>query len=149
MLWLAQYFFIRCGKLKSLTFETINDSSKYNHAIDTEQCIRFLKPADVILCGFAESKYGSRQSNSKKVEERARQGSFLYSVNYLVHAMSTAVRGILECRPASVNAWLAIEFCRQSEKVAMISWNRQLINTTIRAAFIREHCASNLRSKIT
>ena len=60
--------------------------------------------------------------------------------------MSTAVTGLLRCQPANVCAWLAVEFCRQSPAVELVSWGGRVVNTACASGFIEEQTAKHRKA---
>ena len=150
LLWLAQYFFLRSLRVQHLVFQdrpprdvhfTDGDGGEDGHApvpaaadlgMDG-QVIKFSKHATVVLYG-THPKHNSAGPPTQEMQEM------------LEACMSTAVTGLLRCQPANVCAWLAVEFCRQSPAVELVSWGGRVVNTACASGFIEEQTAKHRKA---
>ena len=99
------------------------------------QVLRFTGHSQVVLFGKrgfdTSGGTDSDDSSSESVgstEQRARSyeshddAVANFDSDALAKCMDTAVTGLLLCRPASICAWLGVEFCRQSPTIDYVSW---------------------------
>jgi len=160
LLWLAQYFLLRSLKAQRILFQerarTQNadadaekieegqrntDSDEYLEGMDG-QTLRFTNNATVVL--FGTRPYGKDPNH---VALGLKEKAAAYASSALEKNIEEALSGLLQCRPASVFAWLAIEFCRQSPFVELVSWSGRVVNTSRMSSFIQEESVRHRRKQ--
>ncbi len=187
LLWLAQYFLMRCGRAKTVHFVdrprwaaavarggghrdgdgSAAAAADHNDGDDDHaryrvrgQALKFAINATVVLFGSLEGRMWDRGDDSaggaaatpqaggqpgaaSRAEDSPAPQQAACSPEALTASMSAATTGLLLCRPANVCAWLAVEFCRQSPCVEMVSWDGRVVDTATGSEYIDEESSKH------